>query len=46
VVFADDSDVESLPQTGMSASPIGLGIASLLSGLGLAFVDKKRKKDK
>lgn len=34
-----------LPKTGVSTSGIGVGIASLLSGLGLAFVGKKRKED-
>lgn len=43
-VEAGDNDSDNLPQTGAASAPIGLGIATLLSGLGLAFFDKKRKK--
>jgi len=36
---------EELPKTGVATGSLGLGIATILSGLGLGFVGKKRKED-
>ena len=40
----EKEDADDLPKAGVSGSTIGLGITTILSGLGLAFFDKKRKK--
>lgn len=39
------SESTTLPKTGIAGSTIGLGIATVLSGLGLFAVSKKRKED-
>jgi hypothetical protein len=40
------TDEDELPKMGIATSPISLGIATILSGLGLFAVTKKRKEDK
>src|SRR5699024_2288239 len=41
----EEDDSEKLPQTGMIIPSIGLGIASILGGLGLLTISKKRKEE-
>lgn len=42
---ASKEDSVHLPKTGAASTPIGLAIASILSGLGLSAIGKKRKED-
>src|SRR5699024_3951676 len=41
----EEDDSEKLPQTGMIIPSIGLGFASILGGLGLLTISKKRKEE-
>jgi len=42
----DDVDSEELPKMGMVTTPIGIGLASILTGLGLVVIGKKKKDEK